>query len=146
GVQLLQRAAADRAGAGRAHPGGGRPRRPGPRGAQRGVERDPRAVPRRHQGARALELAAALHPRRGAAPDLRVVSRAADGGAVVTAAALACRSCGSAALAPIVSLGAMPLANSYLKPEALAEPEARYPLDLVRCRQCQLVQITHVVP
>jgi ribosomal protein L40E len=60
--------------------------------------------------------------------------------------ATTCRSCGGAQLAPIVSLGEMPLANSYLKPADLTEPEARYPLDLVRCRQCQLVQITCTVP
>jgi SAM-dependent methyltransferase len=49
-------------------------------------------------------------------------------------------------LAPIVSLGEMPLANSYLRPEDLAKPEPRYPLDLVHCRACQLVQITCTVP
>jgi hypothetical protein len=59
---------------------------------------------------------------------------------------VSCRACAGESLQAIVSLGAMPLANSYLKPEQLAEVEPRYPLDLVRCRRCQLVQITHVVP
>jgi SAM-dependent methyltransferase len=59
---------------------------------------------------------------------------------------MSCRSCGGSSLAPIVSLGAMPLANAYPRPEELARPEARYPLDLVRCSGCQLVQITHLVP
>jgi SAM-dependent methyltransferase len=58
----------------------------------------------------------------------------------------ACRSCGHGALAPIVSLGETPLANAYLRPEDLARPEPRYPLDLVRCLRCALVQITEVVP
>jgi SAM-dependent methyltransferase len=57
-----------------------------------------------------------------------------------------CRSCGTSTLEPIVSLGILPLANSYLKPEDLAQPEPRYPLDLVRCPHCALVQITEVVP
>jgi SAM-dependent methyltransferase len=57
-----------------------------------------------------------------------------------------CRACAGEALEPIVSLGEMPLANSYLAAEELARPEPRYPLDLVRCRACSLVQITEVVP
>ncbi len=40
----------------------------------------------------------------------------------------------------------MPLANSYLLPADLAHAEPRYPLDLVRCTRCALVQITEVVP
>jgi SAM-dependent methyltransferase len=57
-----------------------------------------------------------------------------------------CRACGSEELAPIVSLGNVPLANRYLSAEQLAQPEPRYPLDLVRCRVCALVQITEIVP
>ena len=59
---------------------------------------------------------------------------------------MTCRSCGGEDLAPILSLGSMALANSYLRPEQLADPEPTYPLDLVRCRACQLVQITCTVP
>ncbi len=60
----------------------------------------------------------------------------------------ACRSCGATSLAPILSLGKMPLANSYLLPVPAdaAVPEPLYPLDLVRCTICALVQITEVVP
>ncbi|MBA2541388.1 MAG: class I SAM-dependent methyltransferase [Deltaproteobacteria bacterium] len=57
----------------------------------------------------------------------------------------ACRAC-SGELAEIVSLGQLPLANNYLLPEAATTPESRYPLDLVRCRACSLVQITYTVP
>jgi hypothetical protein len=39
-----------------------------------------------------------------------------------------------------------PLANSLLKPNDLDQPEARYPLDLVFCASCKLVQITETVP
>lgn len=56
-----------------------------------------------------------------------------------------CRSCGGSELTGIVSLGEMPLANSYRLPDDTS-PEHRYPLDLVRCRGCQLVQITCTVP
>jgi SAM-dependent methyltransferase len=59
---------------------------------------------------------------------------------------VSCRLCGAEELAPIVSLGALPLANRYLTPQQLDEPEPRFPLDLVRCRRCALVQITEVVP
>lgn len=40
----------------------------------------------------------------------------------------------------------MPLANALLIPEQLDRPEDVYPLDLVFCPQCSLVQITETVP
>ena len=58
----------------------------------------------------------------------------------------ACRSCDSTAIEPILSLGDVPLANAILTREQLALPEARFPLDLVFCRECSLVQITETVP
>jgi SAM-dependent methyltransferase len=57
-----------------------------------------------------------------------------------------CRACGAGALSPILSLGATPLANALLSKEQLDEPEATYPLDLVLCTTCSLVQITETVP
>lgn len=57
-----------------------------------------------------------------------------------------CRSCGATDLSAIVSLGEMPLANSYLRPEDAEKAEPRFPLHLVRCRACELVQITCTVP
>jgi SAM-dependent methyltransferase len=57
-----------------------------------------------------------------------------------------CRSCGDSALAPILSLGEVPLANAIRRPEELGTPEPRFPLDLVFCRSCSLVQITETVP
>ena len=56
-----------------------------------------------------------------------------------------CRSCGAGDLALVLSLGAMPLANALLAPEDLDRPEARYPLDVVACAGCALVQITETV-
>lgn len=57
-----------------------------------------------------------------------------------------CRACGAADLAPVLSLGKTPLANALLAEADLARPEPAYPLDLVFCRACALVQITETVP
>ena len=56
-----------------------------------------------------------------------------------------CRSCEYTDLNPIISLGHIPLANALLLPEELARPEERFPLDLVFCPNCTLVQITETV-
>src|SRR2546422_3482005 len=58
----------------------------------------------------------------------------------------ACRSCGQTGLQMILSLGETPLANGLLTSEQLSEPEAVYPLELVFCPACTLVQITETVP
>ena len=57
----------------------------------------------------------------------------------------ACRSCGNADLQQILSLGRTPLANALLTSEQLAVDEETFPLDLVFCPQCTLVQITETV-
>jgi len=57
-----------------------------------------------------------------------------------------CISCGGSRLAPVLSLGATPLANALLIRETLAAEEARFPLDVVFCEDCTLVQITERVP
>lgn len=57
-----------------------------------------------------------------------------------------CRSCGSDALAPVVSLGVTPLANALLTADALDRPEPKFPLSLAVCTRCSLVQITETVP
>lgn len=56
-----------------------------------------------------------------------------------------CRSCGSSNLAPVLDLGRQPLANAYRKPDDTSK-EQRYPLALLRCRACSLVQLTGTVP
>ena len=58
----------------------------------------------------------------------------------------ACRSCGSLNINPILSLGHTPLANALLTHEQLDLPEETFPLDLVFCPRCALVQITETVP
>jgi SAM-dependent methyltransferase len=57
----------------------------------------------------------------------------------------ACRSCGSAALAPILSFGRTPLADRLLVEADLEAPDLTAPLDLVLCQACSLVQITETV-
>jgi SAM-dependent methyltransferase len=56
-----------------------------------------------------------------------------------------CRSCGSAELELLLSLGQTPLANALLKVGELEQPEERFPLDLAFCKTCALVQITETV-
>lgn len=57
-----------------------------------------------------------------------------------------CRSCGDSRLAMVLSLGATPLANSLPTEATKNEPEPRYPLELVFCESCTLLQITETVP
>lgn len=60
-----------------------------------------------------------------------------------------CRACGSPhgrALVPILDLGHTPLANRLLATDQLDAPEPMYPLALVFCPSCALLQITETVP
>jgi hypothetical protein len=57
-----------------------------------------------------------------------------------------CRSCGEVRLTSILALGEMPLANRLLSDEQLQAQEPSYPLELVLCPRCALVQITETVP
>ena len=56
-----------------------------------------------------------------------------------------CRLCGSAGLEMVLSLGETPLANLLLAEEELDLPEDYYPLNLVFCPACSLVQIRETV-
>lgn len=59
----------------------------------------------------------------------------------------ACRYCAAPLELTLVDLGATPLANSYLSPtpEAVAN-ERSFPLRVMVCRDCRLVQTTETVP
>lgn len=57
----------------------------------------------------------------------------------------ACRSCGNNDLQPVLSLGRTPLANALLTKDQLDDTEETFPLDLVFCPACTLVQITETV-
>jgi C-methyltransferase C-terminal domain/Putative zinc binding domain/Methyltransferase domain len=54
----------------------------------------------------------------------------------------ACRACGVEPLVPVLSLGLSPLANALVPPDAIERSEPRYPLDVVRCPACSLVQLS----
>jgi SAM-dependent methyltransferase len=54
--------------------------------------------------------------------------------------------CAGGALGTILDLGRLPLANGLTTEAQLLEPESRYPLVLVFCPECALVQITETLP
>jgi 2-polyprenyl-3-methyl-5-hydroxy-6-metoxy-1,4-benzoquinol methylase len=55
-----------------------------------------------------------------------------------------CGSCGARELESVLALGSVPLVNALVEPgDAKSEP--RYPLAIVRCARCTLVQITETV-
>jgi SAM-dependent methyltransferase len=56
---------------------------------------------------------------------------------------MSCRICGTKGLKRILSFGSLPLANALLSAET--QEETRYPLDLVFCPKCSLVQITETI-
>jgi len=56
-----------------------------------------------------------------------------------------CRACDSNALRPYLSLGAMPLANSFLRSPREFADEPFYPLDVYFCETCSLVQLLDVI-
>ncbi len=57
----------------------------------------------------------------------------------------ACRVCRSTPLAPVLSLGGTPLANAFVRPEDRDGPEPRFPLEVLRCNTCGLLQLSIVV-
>jgi SAM-dependent methyltransferase len=57
---------------------------------------------------------------------------------------LSCRFCQSRDLAEILDLGTQPLANALVAKEWLLEPEVHYPLIVLHCGQCGLVQVPAV--
>src|SRR5437016_2013537 len=58
----------------------------------------------------------------------------------------ACRICGAEGLSPVLELGPTPLANRLLHTSQLDDDEPTYPLELVFCDGCSLLQITETVP
>ena len=57
----------------------------------------------------------------------------------------ACRSCGGADLTPVLDLGRHPLSDRLRSEAQLAEPTPRYPLQVVFCGACGLLQILETV-
>ena len=58
----------------------------------------------------------------------------------------ACRSCGGGESELVLDLGEQPLANNLPCADDLSQPEPRFPLRLVVCANCWLLQITDLVP
>lgn len=57
-----------------------------------------------------------------------------------------CRGCGSNNLQMLIDYGLMPLAGGFMKPEDIATHNIAYPLRLVRCTDCTLMQVLDTVP
>lgn len=56
-----------------------------------------------------------------------------------------CQLCGAGGLQPVWSFGVTPLANAYLHPEEVGRAELLVPLEVCRCPECKLVQLTMIV-
>ncbi len=56
-----------------------------------------------------------------------------------------CRACGAKTLLPVLSLGETPLANALLTEAQLSQAEERFPLEVVFCAECALLQLRHSV-
>ena len=56
-----------------------------------------------------------------------------------------CRACGSTELKNILSLGQVPLANALVSGKDIDKVDKTYPLELVFCSKCYLVQISETV-
>jgi hypothetical protein len=56
-----------------------------------------------------------------------------------------CRSCDGTTLHEVLSLGDVPLADKFLSVAGLSQPEPRFPLNVVFCGDCSLVQIRETV-
>ena len=57
-----------------------------------------------------------------------------------------CRICKNKKLERILDLGEMPLANAFLNKNQLSQKEISYPLRVVWCESCGLLQIDEIVP
>lgn len=57
-----------------------------------------------------------------------------------------CQSCGSDNCIKFLDLGKQPICNHFLKKEFEIEKEKKYPLELIFCKDCTLVQLSFVPP
>jgi len=57
-----------------------------------------------------------------------------------------CRSCGGSRLQVVLNLGDHPVSNALLARDEVDKPEERFPLAIVFCRDCTLLQVTETVP
>lgn len=59
---------------------------------------------------------------------------------------IACRSCGNSSLHKVLSLGNAPAVNTLLNQAQVRQSEPTWPLDLMWCSECSLVQIIDALP
>ena len=57
-----------------------------------------------------------------------------------------CRSCGSHLAHEVVDFGAMPISNALLRPQDVAAGEMFYPMRILACDACHLVQLAEGLP
>lgn len=57
-----------------------------------------------------------------------------------------CRICHSAEIQPVLSLGTTPLADALRRTDQLAQVEQKFPLTVVFCPKCSLLQVLETVP
>lgn len=57
-----------------------------------------------------------------------------------------CRICHSSDLTKFLDLGFTPPADAFLVPERINQPETHYPLEVMICNDCKLIQLSYVVP
>lgn len=56
-----------------------------------------------------------------------------------------CQVCRNDKLLPVLSLGNQPIVQEYLTKKTLHQPEVTYPLNIVQCARCTLVQLDYIV-
>ncbi len=57
-----------------------------------------------------------------------------------------CFLCSSSKLKMVIDLGYHPLADTFLKPSQIGDPETRYPLNVVSCQNCGHLMNGYIVP
>lgn len=57
-----------------------------------------------------------------------------------------CRLCGYPHMTQFLDMGFTPPADQFVRKEMLDKPETHYPLKVVRCDHCRLIQLSYVVP
>ena len=67
-------------------------------------------------------------------------------GSDVGTAVVHCRSCGASGLRPVLDLGRTPIANALVDPATSTAADPTYPLNIVFCESCSLVQLGYELP
>ena len=64
----------------------------------------------------------------------------------MTSELLNCQGCGATNLESVLDLGYQPLCNEFWAADRARQPQVFYPLGLLYCHSCSLVQLDHVIP